>query len=194
MSAITDTDQPQWKKIAGMAGLALLGAVFGAGLALFTDGRFADWADEANFFLGVTLILMAAVSGVIMAVRPSSVPRGCGLLQVAVLVLAGLILLTPIAAPSDLPPVWTYGAVIGLLAVQSVLNLLLWRRSDELLRRVTAETSALSFWVLQIALVLYASAERLALVEAVTAWGLLAILMAVYLMASVAAAWRRGLC
>ena len=102
MSAITDTDQPQWKKIAGMAGLALLGAVFGAGLALFTDGRFADWADEANFFLGVTLILMAAVSGVIMAVRPSSVPRGCGLLQIAVLVLAGLILLTPIAAPSDL--------------------------------------------------------------------------------------------
>ena len=83
------------------------------------------------------------------------------------LVLAGLILLTPIAAPSDLPPVWTYGAVIGLLAVQSVLNLLLWRRSDELLRRVTAETSALSFWVLQIALVLYASAERLGLVNMV---------------------------
>ena len=62
-----------------------------------------------------------------------------------------------------------------------------------MLRRIMAETSVMAFWVLQTALFLYAAAERLGLVESITAWGLTGILMAVYLLASIVASARRGL-
>ena len=193
MSVIAETEQPGWKKALGAISLALAGGVFGAGLATFTEGRFADWADEANFFLGVTLVAMAVVTGVILLTRPSIAPRACGVLQVVVLALAGAMLLLPVLAPADWPPAWAFGGVMGLLIVQSGFNLALWRRSDEMMRRVIAETSALSFWVLQGTLLIYATAERLGFVETISGWGLLAILMAVYLLSSVVAAWRRGL-
>jgi hypothetical protein len=193
MGTLTDTPQPLWKKLAAGAVLALLGAATGAGVAAFSGDLLTRWEDEANFLLGVTLIAMAIVTGAVMATRPRSTPRDCGFLQIAVLLLAGTMLMLPIVRPETLPPLWAFGAVIGLLVVQSALNLSLWRRSDELMRRVTAETSALSFWILQTALLVYASAERLGLVETISGWGLLAILMAVYILASGVAAWRRGL-
>ena len=193
MGSLTDTPRPLWKKVASGAVLAVLGAITGALVARFAGDFLTRWEDEANFLLGVTLIAMAVVTGAVMATRPASTPRDCGFLQIAVLSLAGLMLMLPIIRPEALPPIWAFGAVIGLLLVQSLLNLSLWRRSDELMRRVTAETSALSFWILQGALLVYASAERLGLVETISGWGLLAVLMAVYLLASVVAAWRRGL-
>ena len=51
----------------------------------------------------------------------------------------------------------------------------------------------MAFWALQLALFLYAAAERLGLVEGLTAWGMLGILMGVYLVASVIASWHRGM-
>lgn len=193
MGTLTDTPQPLWKKAAVAGVLALFGAATGAGVATFAGDFLTRWEDEANFLLGVTLIAMAIVTGVVMATRPSSTPRDCGFLQIAVLSLAGLMLMLPIVRPEAVPPIWAFGAVVGLLVVQSALNLSLWRRSDELMRRVTAETSALSFWILQAALLVYAAAERLGLVETISGWGLLAVLMGVYLVASCVAAWRRGL-
>jgi hypothetical protein len=47
--------------------------------------------------------------------------------------------------------------------------------------------------VLQTALFLYAGAERLGLVETVSGWGLIGILMAVYLLAAIVASARRGI-
>ncbi|WP_296819515.1 hypothetical protein [Brevundimonas sp.] len=191
--SVAENASPRWKKAAGLIALGLLGAAVGAGLVTFTEGRFSSWEDELNFFLGAVLVLMALVTGVLMAARPASTPKGFGALQIAVLCLAGAMLMLPILAPAEWQSPWVFGAVIGLLIVQSVLNLILWNRSDELIRRVTGETSALSFWVLQGALLVYASAERLGLVETISGWGLLAILMSVYLLASMVAAWRRGL-
>ena len=193
MGTLTDEPQPAWRKLAIGAGLAALGAVVGAGIARSSEGFFTRWEDEANFLLGACLLLMAVITAGVMATRPRSTPRDCGFLQIIILVLAASMLILPIVRPDSLPPVWAFGAVVGLLVVQSGFNLALWRKSDELIRRVTAETSALSFWVLQAALLVYASAERLGLVETISGWGLLAILMAVYIFASGIAAWRRGL-
>lgn len=184
---------PAWRKVAGLAVLALLGALVGGTFAQLTDGRFDGWEDEANALLGLVLVCLAVVSAVVVARRPASVPKDCGLLQVAVLGLAGAMLLIPVFAPETWPSGGVFGAVMGLLLVQSVANLLLWRRSDELVRRVTAESGALAFWVLQAALFVYAVAERVGLVETISGWGLLAVMMAVYLIASSIAAWRRGL-
>ncbi len=79
----------------------------------------------------------------------------------------------------------------GLL--QTVANLMLWRAADEMLRRVMSETSAMAFWALQTALFVYAAAERLGLIDGLTAWGMTGILMGVYLAASIVASARRGM-
>ena len=83
--------------------------------------------------------------------------------------------------------------LVLLSLVQSVANLMLWRRADEMLRRVMVETSALAFWASQMALFLYAAAERLGLTGGVSAWGMMAVLMTIYLLASAVASMRRGL-
>ena len=72
-------------------------------------------------------------------------------------------------------------------------NILLWRRADEMLLRVMVETGSLAFWTLQLALFVYAASERLGLVDGITAWGMIGILMAVYMVASAVAGARRGL-
>lgn len=50
----------------------------------------------------------------------------------------------------------------------------------------------MAFLALQVALFIYAAAERLGLVDTITGWGLLGILMAVYLIVSIVASARRG--
>jgi hypothetical protein len=107
--------------------------------------------------------------------------------------LAGVMLAIPLYATRWVSADVAFGAVALLLALQSALNLMLWRKADEMLRRVMVETGALAFWALQLGLFLYASAERLGLVEGVTAWGMISVLMAVYFVASAVAAARRGI-
>ena len=86
-----------------------------------------------------------------------------------------------------------FGGIGLLLAIQTVANVMLWRRGVEFLRLVMAETSAFAFWALQTALFLYAAAERLGLVDSISAWALTGILMAVYLLSSIVASARRGI-
>ena len=70
---------------------------------------------------------------------------------------------------------------------------MMFRQADEMLRRVMVETGSLAFWTLQLALFIYAASERLGLVEGITAWGMIGIMMAVYMVASAVAGARRGL-
>jgi hypothetical protein len=62
-----------------------------------------------------------------------------------------------------------------------------------MMRRVMTETSTIAFWGLQSAFFLYAAAERMALIQPVSAWGMTGILMTVYLFSSIVPAFRRGL-
>ncbi len=94
---------------------------------------------------------------------------------------------------ASIAPDMVFGGIVLLLAIQTVANVMLWRRADEMLRQVMAETSAIAFWALQTALFLYAAAERLGLVETISAWALTGILMAVYLLSSIVASARRGI-
>jgi hypothetical protein len=114
-------------------------------------------------------------------------------LQIAVFLLAGAMFLAPMYAPALADPDLIFAGIVVLFAVQTVANILLWRRADEMLRQVMAESSAMAFWALQSALFLYAAAERLGLVDTVSGWGLTGILMAVYLCVSIVAQLRRGI-
>lgn len=184
---------PPLLKFGGMILLALLGAVVGAATARFVDASALPADDALNLFIGVVLVGMGGIMAVMAALRPSTVPKGCGLLQIAVMVLAGIMLIVPIYGPNWVSAEVSLAIVLGLLVVQTVANVLLWRRADEMLRRVMVETGSLAFWTLQLALFVYAASERLGLVEGITAWGMIGILLAVYMVASAVAGARRGL-
>ena len=180
-------------KIGGLILLALIGAAVGAATARFIDASALPADDALNLFVGVVLIGMGVVMGGIMALRPANVPKGCGLLQILVLTLAGIVLIVPIYGPNWVSAEVSLAIVLGLLAIQTVANVMMFRQADEMLRRVMVETGSLAFWILQLALFVYAASERLGLVEGITAWGMIGIMMAVYMVASAVAGARRGL-
>ena len=194
MNASLDAPRPSFLRKAGaVALLAGLGGAFGYGAATLTDGSLASWEDELAVVMAAAMIGIAAITAFIVARRPADVSRGCGILQVAVMLLAAAMFLLPVFGPAWASAEMVFAAVLLLVAVQSAANLMLWRTADEMLRRVMLETSALAFWSLQLGLFIYAAAERLGLVGTVTAWGLMGILMGVYFIASALAAARRGL-
>jgi hypothetical protein len=176
-------------------GLAAVGGVAGYVSVQLShmEAMSGGWADRLALAMAFALLTVAILSAVTLVVRPSSIPKGCGILQVVVFALAGLMFLAPIYASDFVRADLVFTAIVAVFALQTVANVLLWRRADEMMRRVMAETSMMAFWALQSALFLYAAAERLGLVESITAWGMIGILMAVYLVSSIVAAARRGL-
>ena len=165
----------------------------GYAAANFSLTRDLPWPDALALLMAVTLIATGIIGAFTMATRPASVPKGCGLLQIVVMGLAGVLFILPIFGARWVDADMVFVAVVALAVVQTVANVLLWRRADEMLRRVMMETATIAFWAGQMALFLYAAAERLGLVGTVSAWGLMGILMALYFIASMIAALRRGL-
>lgn len=194
MISASETRKPSLlARLALMVVLALTGGAVGYVLAEYLAPALTSWADEAALILSALLIASAVGTVGVLLTRPSHVPKGCGVLQAVVLFLAGLILLAVLYGERWLAPGAVFGLVAVMVAVQSAANLMLWRAADEMLRRVMVETSALAFWMLQLGLCLYAAAERLGLVSPVNGWSMLAVTLGVYLIASIAASWRRGL-
>ena len=181
------------RKAAVFVVLAVLGGLVGYGVSTVMGDARTVWQDELAVLMAVMTITTGLISAFMVATRPSTVPRGCGVLQVIVMLLAGTLFLLPIFGTAVATPEVIFGAVVILLVLQSVANLMLWRAADEMLRRVMSETSAMAFWALQLSLFVYAAAERLGLVDTVSGWGLMGIMMGVYFIASIIAAARRGL-
>jgi hypothetical protein len=194
MNASLEAPRPSLpRKVALLVLLAALGGAFGFGFATLTDGVLTRWEDELAVFMAAAMIGIGVVTAFVVATRPSDVPKGCGILQVIVMLLAGVMFLLPIFGTAWATPDVVFGAIAVLLAAQSVANLMLWRAADEMLRRVMLETSALAFWAVQLGLFVYAAAERLGLIGTITGWGLTGMLMGVYFIASIVASARRGI-
>ena len=184
---------PVLRKAALLLVLAVLGGFVGYGVTTLMGDVQTAWQDELAVLMAIMTITTGLISAFVVATRPSTVPRGCGVLQVIVMLLAGTMFLLPIFGTAMATPEVIFGAVVIMLVLQSIANLMLWRAADEMLRRVMSETSAMAFWALQLCLFVYAAAERLGLVDTVSGWGLMGILMGVYFIASIIAAARRGL-
>ena len=193
MNASLEAPRPSLpRKAALLVLLAALGGAFGFGFATLTDGVLTRWEDELAVFMAAAMIGIGVATAFVVATRPSDVPKGCGILQVIVMLLAGVMFLLPIFGTAWATPDVVFGAIAVLLAAQSVANLMLWRAADEMLRRVMLETSALAFWAVQLGLFVYAAAERLGLIGTITGWGLTGMLMGIYFIASIVASARRG--
>lgn len=193
MAASADCKISWAVRIGGLLLLGLAGAGVGYAVGERTAIDAPPWDDALAVVVAALLLAAGVAMAGVVAVRPASLPTGCGVLQAVVLLLAGVLMLAPMAGPGLADPDVVFAGLAVLCVVQSAANLMLWRRADEMLRRVMVETSALAFWAGQMALFLYAGAERLGLADGVSAWGMLGVLMTLYLLASTVASLRRGL-
>lgn len=179
---------------ARFAGLAVIGGVSGYFLGRAADlPRDLPWDDGLAFIMGAALLTMAILVVIALLFRPSAVPKGTGLVQVLVFALAGLMFLAPMLATEWVSPQTVFAGVVAAFLIQTVGNVIAWRRSDEMMRRIMTETATVAFWGLQSAFFLYAVAERLGLIAPVSAWGMAGILMALYLISSIVPSMRRGI-
>ena len=197
-----------------LAGLALAGGVFGYGSAWLVieyvglpspDG--VRWSDAVAMIVALMLaagglaVLAASRNGRALAAATSAdAPAAPGevrdmRLQGAVLVLSGLLLAAPMAAvlAGNPAPALTLAAIAVVFALHTAMNLSLWRRGDEMIRRVILESGALAFWIGQAALFGWAVAERLGVAPTLTAWDILVVVMGLYLVCSATVGLRRGL-
>ncbi|MDO9335126.1 MAG: hypothetical protein Q7T61_01875 [Caulobacter sp.] len=202
--------------------LACLGLAAGIGLG-FLVGRLIKtgvlaidrltWSDHgatviAAIFVGLGLIVAVASVSPKLAGRlldpdgeRAATPAQASLyrMQALVTVLAGAMLGAPVIVALAFNPLPMPVASVAMLAIvaafllQTACNLMLWRRGDELMRRVMAETGAVCFWILQGLLFLWAAAAKLELAPAVSSWDLITVLMGFYLLVSSAMSMRRGL-
>jgi hypothetical protein len=116
-------------------------------------------------------------------------------LQGAVLVVAGMVMVIPALGP-DILPVGRYAAmviILGLLALETWINWTIYREGDEFARAVIADTSSLTFGIVQMALFVWASAEVFGLAPTASALDLMTALMVIYILCAGIVTVRRGL-
>jgi hypothetical protein len=194
MTASPSSSRSPAARVATFVILALGGAAAGFGMVYLNKNIGDGWEDTLALGAGTVPLAMAAMIALTLITRRGvDVMKGCGGLQILVMGLAGLMMLLPMVGARFASPGLIMVVLVVMMVVQGVANLLLWRRADEMLRRIMAETSTLAFWALQTALFLYAAGERLGLIQGLTAWGMMGILMGVYFVASAVAAARRGI-
>lgn len=174
------------------------------------------WSDELALLLAVACAAMGLWWGALTLSRQGmallldpqapdatrAIPPGRRLYfrwQAVVILLAGMMLATPptltlmAAEVGDQVRLAAFGGLALAFAVQSGLNLALWRRSDEIVRRCINESGAVCFWVFQGGLFLWAAAERVGFAPHASAWDIEVLLMGLYLIGSAAVFSRRGL-
>lgn len=114
--------------------------------------------------------------------------------QSAILALSAVIMTLPMVLSGLAVSPWAGLAGVGfLLAVHTLLNLRLYRSVDELFRRTVVEAGAVTFWLGQGLLFIWAAAERLGVAPPITAWDVYVVLMGLYLVVSMIVLMRRGL-
>jgi hypothetical protein len=194
---------------------AVLGGSFGYAVGHLIKSRSIGlrdlaWSDLVAMALGASLIgigAVVAVATVVRALRARMIEPVVGRpmtppitrfyrLQALVLLLAGVMLVLPVAGDHQYSGAslreGLFALVVLLFGLQTYVNLLIWQRSDEFLRKIIADTGAVCFWLLQGALFLWAAGEHLSILPQLSSWDAVAILMLVYSVASVWISVRRG--
>jgi len=198
--------------------MALVGAAVGYTFGRWIDSpevsaAFPGWADAGALFLAIALLAQGVIvlalsfsrrlSGEIFSGEDgrSASPGQVSFyrLQAGVLLLAGIMLALPAvisllagARPDARLAMGTMVVIGFAFVLQTALNLVVWQRADEFVRRLISETSSLCFWVLQGALFLWAAGERLGLLSPISTWDCTVVLMGVYFIASAFISTRNG--
>ena len=216
MSGLFPASMPEWARqlIRGLLAGIVFGLV-GYGVGHYAADLFPNlsldlpdlrWADIAAGAVAAVL-LFACLGAAVTSLDRRALGRMLKLegpaggdevrdarIQAAVLGLSGVIMVLPMILSGLGMPVTASLAAVGLLLVlHTLLNVRLFRSGDELFRRVVVEAGALTFWLGQGLLFIWAAAERLAAAPPITAWDIYVVLMGVYLVVSMVVTIRRGL-
>ena len=212
-SSLSPSAWPRWvRALAFGAVFGVIGYGLGAWLAKVAPGGFglADkairWSDGLALLVGFALVA-GSLWALYVSLDAKRLGRMYGLegdasreetrlarFQAAVLGFSGVILTLPIVfSLAGVSPALGVAAIGLLLVLHTVMNVRVYRQADELLRRAVMETAAVTFFAGQLVLFMWAAAERLGGVPPITAWDIYAVLMALYLAASLWISVRRGL-
>lgn len=216
MSRLFPAAMPDWARHSvRLVGIGFVAGVIGYGVGqlgyeLFPGLQFDTsalrWADVAAGFLGAVM-LISCLAVVFSTFNRASLgkllrlegPAGndevrAARTQAAVMGLSAVILPLPMVLSGlEVAPPVALAIIVALLLLHTALNLRLYRSVDELFRRVVVEAGALTFWLGQGLLFVWAAAERLAAAPPITAWDVYVVLMGVYLVVSMVVTVRRGL-
>lgn len=216
MSGLFPASTPEWARKLSKAVFA--GALCGA--VGYTIGHFAAelvpgpspdlsglrWADAVAGLVAAVL-LVACLGTAITSLDRRRLGKALKLegpasdgevrdtrIQAAILGLSGVIMVLPmILSGLRTPATASLAAVVLLLVLHTILNVRLYRSIDELFRRTVVEAGALTFWLGQGLLFLWAAAERLGVAPPLTAWDIYVVMMGAYLIVSLVVTVRRGL-
>ncbi len=197
---------------------AIVGGIVGFGFVellihMRVTPRQLGWSDAIALWISVVLIALGLVASLVSlnrsrlakelepgATLPASEEEVLNTrLQAAVLALAGIMMGTPLFAqgilaihPRTAPII--FAGICILFALQTWLNLRLWRSSDEFARAMILTICALTFAIGQGIFFLVAAAERLGLIHSVSSWNIYSLLMALYLVVSFYLSLRKSRC
>ncbi len=185
---------------------AVAGGAIGAGVMtlakhLHVATKSLTWADFPAYWLGVTFlgvglflygytfnrkVLAQNIEGESAILPATDQEVRAYRLQAATLILAGVMVLLPLLAEGTLSGTRTgqwlvFAGVALLFALQTIVNVLVWRGCDEFLRGQLLLTGAITFAIGQGALFLWAAAEHLRLVRSITSWDTIILLLTLYL-------------
>jgi hypothetical protein len=107
--------------------------------------------------------------------------------QAITLGLAGLMLMLPVLASQQTAVnvrLFVMLVIFGLFTAQVLVNMCLWQLSDEFVRGMMLTIGAITFAIGQGCLFVYAAAERLGLVRAVSGWNTIVALLSLYFVVS----------
>jgi len=148
--------------------------------------------DILAMLAGFLMMQMAVIITVSYFFAAKEMPRQ-RMLQVLTPVTTGVALFLPMAGQDLIDPRVNFAIVVALTAASFWFIWRIWRTSDELYRSLTKDSYVVSYFVLVIALWIYAAGERLGLFGGVTAWGGLAFATLISFPCTIWVAVRRGL-
>lgn len=216
MSGLFPASMPEWaRQTVRLVALGFVAGVVGYGVGHVSADLFPGrdvslldvrWADLLAVCVAAVLVI-ASVFTALRSFNRAALGRMLKLegpagddeardvrIQALVIGLSGVIMLLPILFSAlAIPAAIALTAVLALLALHTALNVRLYRSVDEMFRRVVLEAGALTFWLGQGLLFLWAAAERLAVAPPITAWDIYVVMMAAYLIVSTVVTMRRGL-
>jgi hypothetical protein len=175
MSAIQSLEKPNafnLKVGVRMIAGAAIGALFGIAVAklavlLHVPVKSFAWPDTLALTLGVACSGIGFITWLISFNRKevarnlehaeaplpaTNAEIGSVRLQAAVLFLAGVMILLPLAAMGNLAPLpggapTLFAVIVALFIAQTVANIQLWRTSDEFIRQQTLKVGSLTFFI-----------------------------------------------